>query len=229
MMNSIIKPSPPSLAGLIWRPISPADLAALVELAEECRLAGGTHDGGLAFLNRPDNLSERYFPDAPGAGIGAFAPDERLAACATVHLVPYTWTKRAVIVGQVRPEWRSRGVGDYLMRWSQAQAQALFTADATDKRLLQVATESLTDAANRLYQAHGFESVMEELVMRRDLHRPLPDHPLPPGVTVTSWQNDLAEQFFQAYHASFRKRPRFPKTLNPIFKRMMFDQAPYDQ
>jgi mycothiol synthase len=39
MENSIINPAPPSLAGLIWRPISLADLAALVELAEECRLA----------------------------------------------------------------------------------------------------------------------------------------------------------------------------------------------
>ena len=210
MENSAISPVPPSLPGLSWRPITLDDLAALVELAEVCRKPDGAGDGGLAFMNRPDNLAERYFPDAPGAAIGAFAADAQLAACTTVHLVPNTWTKRVVIVGQVRSEWRGRGIGTYLMRWSQAQAQALFEADPVDKRLMQLATESLTDAAGRLYQAHGFEPVMIERIMRRDLQRPLPDRPLPPDVTVMSWQPSLAEQFFQAYHASFRDRPRFP-------------------
>jgi mycothiol synthase len=195
---------------LSWRPITLDDLAALVDLAEECRLVDGAADGGLVFMNEPDNLGERYFPEAPGAAIGAFAADGHLVACTTVHLVHESGTERAFIVGQVRPEWRNRGIGAYLMRWSQVQAQALFTADTVDKRLLQVATESLTDSASRLYQAHGFESVMEELVMRCDLRLPLPDRPLPPGVTVTIWQPNLADQFFQAYHASFRERPGFP-------------------
>lgn len=69
---------------------------------------------------------------------------------------------------------------------------------------------SLTDSASRQYQAHGFKPAMEELVMRRDLRLPLPYRPLPPDVTVTSWQPDLADQFFEAYHASFRQRPGFP-------------------
>lgn len=206
MENSIINPAPPSLVGLIWRPITRDDLAALVELAEECRLA----DGGIAFLNEPDNLERRYFRDAPGAAIGAFAADEYLVACATVHLARESDTERAIIVGQVRPELRNRGIGTFLMRWSQAQAQALFTTATVDNQLLQIATESLTDSANRLYQARSFKPVDEQLVMRRDLRLPLADRPLPPDVTITSWQPDLADQFYRAYHASFRERPGFP-------------------
>jgi len=206
MENSTIIPAPPSLAGLIWRPITGEDLAALVALAAECHLA----DGGLAFMNEPGNLKSRYFPDAPGAAIGAFAPDERLVACATVHLARESDTERAMIVGQVRPDLRNRGIGAYLMRWSQVQAQTLFTAATVDQRLLQIATESLTESASRLYHAHGFESVDEQLVMRRDLHLPLPDRALPRDVTITVWQPDLAEQFFHAYDASFHDRPGFP-------------------
>ena len=202
----MINPAPPRLAGLTWQPIARGDLAALVELAAVCYLA----DGGVAFLNEPDNLSDRYFRDAPGAAIGAFAADEQLVACATVHLIGEADVERAIIAGQVRPEWRHRGIGTYLMGWSQAQAEALFTAAPVDRRLLQIATETLTDAADRLYRAHGFEPVDEQLVMRRDLGLPLPDHPLPPGVTITSWQPGLAGRFFQAYHASFRERPGFP-------------------
>lgn len=204
--DPIIEPAPPSLAGLTWRPITPDDLAALVELAEECRLA----DGGIAFLNEPDNLKSRYFREGPGAAIGAFAADERLVACATVHLSREADAERAIIAGQVRPDAGNRGIGSYLMDWSRAQAQALFTTAPDDKRRLQIATESLTDSADRLYRAHGFEPVDVQLIMRRDLSRPLPDRRLPPGVTIQRWQPDLADQFFQAYQASFRERPGFP-------------------
>src|SRR5574341_1616790 len=124
MENSTINPAPPSLAGLIWRPIACDDLAALVDLAGTCHLA----DGGLAFMIEPGNLKSRYFPDMPGAAIGAFAADEHLLACATVHLGGESSTLRAMILGQVRPELRNRGIGTYLMRWSQVQAQPLLTA-----------------------------------------------------------------------------------------------------
>jgi ribosomal protein S18 acetylase RimI-like enzyme len=73
-----------------------------------------------------------------------------------------------------------------------------------------VSTESLTEPADRLYQAHGFERVFDELVMRRDLQLPLPVRALPPDVTITSWRPDLAEQFFLAYDAAFHDRPGFP-------------------
>src|SRR5437867_2897075 len=100
MENSTINPAPPLLPGLIWRTITCGNLAALVELAAECHLA----DGGLAFMNEPGNLKSRYFPDAPGASIGAFTADEHLVACATVHVSGNSGTQRAMIVGQVRPD-----------------------------------------------------------------------------------------------------------------------------
>ena len=206
MENAAINPVSPNLAGLIWRPISGDDLAALVELARTCYLA----DGGLGFLFEPDTLKDRYFPDAPGAAIGAFAPDQRLVACATVHVDGEPGAQKVRIVGQVRPDQRNKGVGAYLMRWSQMQAQSLSSGAAANQRVLQVITESLTEPADRLYRTHGFAPVFDELVMGRDLHLPLPDRALPHDVTITSWQPDLAGQFFQAYDAAFHYRPGFP-------------------
>lgn len=208
MENSTINPAAPLLPGLTWRSITHEDLGALVELAEDCHLA----DGGLDLLNEPNNLWERYFPDAPGRAIGAFLSENKLAACTTVHLVRQSDVQRAIITGQVRPEWRNQGLGSYLMRWSQAQAQTLFTAAGAGKRLLRVATESLTEPAIHLYRAHGFESVFEELVMQRDLRQLLPEQPLPADVSLTTWKPELADQFFQAYTAAFRDRPGFPGT-----------------
>ncbi len=193
------------MAGLVWRPVTRADLAALVELAAECHQT----DGGFALMIEPGNLRDRCFPDTPGTGLGAFASDGRLAACSTVHLSHQAEHETAVMVGQVRPEFRRRGIGTHLLRWSQTQAQALF-GTTTHWRLLRIATESLTESADRLYRAHGFEPVFEALVMQYDLRQPLPDRPMPPDVSFATWQPALAEQFFQAYAAAFRERPGFP-------------------
>lgn len=199
--------TPPDLAGLTWRSMLQEDLAQLVELAGICHSA----DGGLGFLFEPDALMSRYFPDAPGAAIGAFAPDERLVACASVHLSGDLGSQKAAIVGQVRPDLRNLGIGTYLMHWSQVQAQSLLAGLPVNQQVvLQVATESLTEPAERLYRAFGFEIVFDELVMSRDLLLPVPDRSLPPDVTLTNWQPDVAEQFYQAYHAAFRERPGFP-------------------
>jgi mycothiol synthase len=206
MENTTINPAPPNLANLGWRPITQNDLDAIVELAKTCCKV----DGGLGFMFEPDIIKSRYFPDEPGKGIGAFMPDGRLAACTTVHIDGDPGKKRARIIGQVRSEMRNKGIGTYLMRWSQVQAQNLLAGVVAAPGVMQVATESLTDPAHHLYLAHGFQSVFDELVMERDLHLPLPYCPLPADVTITHWRPDLADQFFQAYHASFRERPGFP-------------------
>jgi ribosomal protein S18 acetylase RimI-like enzyme len=105
---------------------------------------------------------------------------------------------------------RGRGIGTSLLRWSQAKAESRLAGVAADQRVLLIRTESLTEPASRLYEAHGFRHDFEELVMRRDLDMPLPDHAFPPDVTIASWRPELAEQFFQVYDAAFRERPGFP-------------------
>ena len=201
-----INPPPPHFENLEWRHIHPNDLDAVVVLAQD----GFQVDGGLGFLFEPDVIQGRYFPDEAATGIGAFTPDGNLAACTAVSLVGDPGSQRARIVGQVRPDLRSKGIGTYLMRWSQARAQDLLTGVCAASGVLQVATESLTEPSHHLYLANGFQSVFEELVMERDLRLPLPDHPLPPDVTITDWRPELAGQFFQAYQAAFRERPGFP-------------------
>lgn len=201
MENASLTPAPPPIASLDWRPLYLNDLEAVVELARACYQS----DGGLSFLFEPDYIQSCYFPAVPGNGIGAFLPDGRLAACTSVHLRGDPGQQRARIMGHVRPGLRGKGIGAYLMRWSQAQAQNLQLSG-----VMQIATECLTEPARRLYQAHGFQNVFEELVMARDLHTPLPDRPLPPDVSLTHWRSELAEQFFQAYQAAFQERPGFP-------------------
>ncbi len=194
------------MTDLLWRPIGQNDLDGIIELSQRCHGV----DGGIDFLFEADAIKSRYLPDGPSSGIGGYGTDGRLAACASVSIIGDPGRQRARIVGQVRPDARGRGIGTYLMQWSQGQAKTMLAGVAEPARVMEVATESLTEPAHRLYVAQGFASVFEELVMEMDLHRPLPDRPLPEDVSISQWRPDLAEQFFQVYQTSFRERPGFP-------------------
>ena len=190
----------------MWRPIGRNNLEAIIELSQTCHAV----DGGIGEMFEPDNIESRFLPDEPSTGIGAYASDGCLVACASVSINSDPGRQRARIVGQVHPDFRRRGIGTYLMQWSQEQAKVLLAGVAEPQRVMEVETESLTDSARRLYLAHGFSCVFEEFTMEMDLHLPLPDRPLPQDVTITNWQSNLAEHFFQAYDTSFRERPGFP-------------------
>lgn len=193
---------PPSeQANLTWRKMVSEDLEGIVRLSK----AGLMVDGGLPFLFESDFLQSRYFPDSPGTGIVGFTPDGRVVSCAAAHLVD---TQKVLIVGLVHPDQRRKGIGTYLMDWSQSLASRLLSA--VGNGIMQIATESLSEPAHRLYLRHGFTSVFEEVVMRYDLDVSLPEHPLPADASLTSWRPELAEEFYQAYYEAFRERPGFP-------------------
>ena len=148
-------PVPPNMIDFMWRPIGQNDLEAIIELSQSCYAA----DGGIGFLFVPDIIQSRYLPNEPSSGIGAYAPDGRLAACASVSLNGDPGRQRARIVGQVRSDVRRRGLGTHLMQWSMEQAKAMLAGVAEPQGVMQVATESLTEPAHRLYLAHGFACV----------------------------------------------------------------------
>jgi len=199
-------PSAPALPGLTWRTISIEDLPALGELAAACQQS----DGGLAFRNTPETLRERFFSGSPGIAAGALTDGGQLAACATVHVQSDQEQASIAIAGLVHPGYRNQGIGTYLMLWSLQQAGFLLAGIPGQQRVVQIATEALTEPANRLYLRHGFIQVHESLVMQSELNQPLPEQPFPEGVTISAWQPGLIEQFYQAYTASFRDRPGFP-------------------
>ena len=101
-------------------------------------------------------------------------------------------------MGQVRPDLRNKGIGTYLMRWSQVQAQALLAGATAKPWVIQVITESLTESAHKLYHAHGFENVFESLVMQRDLHLPVAGGPSLPDGTITHLRATTVEKILPA-------------------------------
>jgi len=194
-------PTPPQLPGMAWRPLQPADQDAITALSAACQAA----DGGQAVI-----AVERYLHEQ-ATTIGAFDSVGRLIACAAAWPEQNDQEARANIIGQVHPDQRGRGIGAFLMAWSIAQAQNVLRALSSDQpRVLRLTTEALTPVAEQLYQRFGFTQQFAEDVMRRNLDRPLPDAPFPPGLEIAEWTPALARQFFEAYQAAFRERPGLP-------------------
>lgn len=207
MTDRDVAPAPPATPGLSWRPLGLADAQAITALAAACLAA----DGGLPLAATDAYIRERYLQAPPETTIGAFAADGRLAACTAVQPAHTPHEYRASIAGQVHPAHRRCGLGTFLLGWSVAQARRLLAPDPTDRpHVLALTTESLTEEAARLYARHGFTQQFAEDVMRRDLRAPLPDVPLPSGITLAAWTPALAGQFFEAYQAAFRDRPGSP-------------------
>jgi ribosomal protein S18 acetylase RimI-like enzyme len=206
-MNRPAVPAAPPLPGLAWRPLQPTDQDAITALAAACQAA----DGGQALIAANAYVQAPDGDTAPRATIGAFDSDRQLAACAAVWLDQTPDRAHVNIIGQVQLTQRGRGLGTFLLGWSVAQARVLLADTPSDRpRLLRLTTESLTPAADRLYQQFGFTQQFAEDVMRRDLQVTLPDAPFPPGVALAEWTPALAGLFYEAYQESFRERPGFP-------------------
>jgi mycothiol synthase len=198
---------PPTSLSIAWRSLQPADLAAISALTSACLAA----DGGLPLAARAGFIEGRYLSAPAHATIGGFDRNGRLIACTAAQLAEAPKECRGLIVGQVHPADRRRGLGSFLIRWSTAQARLLLEACPTDRsQVLCIATESLTEASAQLYTRYGFTQQFGETVMRRSLQAPLPDRTLPHDITIETWTPALAGQFFEAYQASFRDRPGFP-------------------
>jgi mycothiol synthase len=198
---------PSTTAGLAWRALDVDDTDAVAGLLAAALAA----DGGLPFAANAGFFGSQFLPPPPGAAIGAFEPGGRLVAAGAVRPATSDDERQAIIVGQVHPDARGKGIGTALLQWGVDAGQTL-QADcpAEQSRRLVVATEGLTDAAARLYARFGFAQTFGEDVMRRDLTAALPEAPFPPGITVSVWTPDLAPAFYQAYRSSFRDRPGFP-------------------
>jgi len=198
---------PPTSLSIAWRPLQPADCGAISALTSACLAA----DGGLPLATSADFIEGRYLSAPTRATIGGFDRNGRLIACTAAQLAEAPEECRGLIVGQVHPAYRRRGLGSFLIRWSIAQARLLLESCATDRsQVLCIATESLAEASAQLYTRYGFTQQFGETVMRRNLNMPLPDRVLPHDITLEIWTPALAGQFFEAYQASFRDRPGFP-------------------
>ena len=173
---------------LAWSALDDNSFDELRALAHACLEA----DGGLPLFAGEQMLRGRM---PIGESIAARDGSGALVAAASVAV----GDSGAITTGMVHPARRGEGLGRRLLRWAR---------DRAGHSPLTVATETLSERAERLYARFGLVEVFAEDVMRHDLSD-VPDVPAPEGITLTPVSAADHTLLFEAYARSFADRPEF--------------------
>ena len=184
---------------LAWRPLSEADLPAVIGLARACLSA----DGGQPFAASPGFLSGCFLSGATTyAGFGSAA-----LICVSSLRGPAPGSPAAglgqvaVTTGLVHPAWRRLGIGGHAFDW----ARDLARPDG-----IVAETEALGAGARALYLSRGLSQILAEDVMQLAAAAEPPPGQPPGGLILTTWGQADPARFHAVYEAAFRDRPGFP-------------------
>ena len=152
-------------------PLAPEDGPAILALWAACE----EHDDGRVEIVEADIVSSFASPrlDLARDTVGIRAADE-LVAIGIQYAVRHTFV-------HVHPSWRGRGLGTWLMGWSQDAARAL-GADVTGQPL-----SANEHAAIALLEADGYERGYEEWLFEIPLDAEPAPAALPDGYAIRSF------------------------------------------
>lgn len=199
----------PSFAGYSWRALGPdiaADAASLVALTAAADRADNNEILAVP-VQQPGDLVSVDLTKIPT--MSAITADGEIAGVAWITLEEGNTEIVASLHGRVHPAHRRQGIGSALLRWSEAKALEMLAGQPKAAKLF-IRNETLTDDARKIYAEHGFDLSFIEHVMRRSLTEPVPDYPMPEGISVRAWSTELIPDFYSTYNAAFAERPYFP-------------------
>ena len=197
-------PTPPDLPGYAWRPARRVDAPAIFQM----RLAADQTDdgGGAGTLRDAERLFEDPWVNAETDTLLATTPEGQVAALVAVFVNPEPEEEaRAFIWDEVHPGQRGRGLEAFMLAWGEARGrQRLQTAPARFPRVLRSGSLDHLPQRIALLERHGFTPIRDFYRMRRDLAQPIPDHPLPEGLTLRTFSPELSDRLRDAFNESFR-------------------------
>ncbi|MDQ4137622.1 MAG: GNAT family N-acetyltransferase [Actinomycetota bacterium] len=194
----------PDTPGLEWRPASTDDLDILIPL--HAAMGRADHPNYLVTGEEIREELEHSWVDPANDTLVGVTPDGVAAAFGQVVLTPAKETVvRSILFGGVHPEFRGRGIGRQLLAWQEGRAlQQLATSDLKLPGWILLFTDDRAERTHRLATAAGFRPARFFTGLARDLSQPIPDLPLPEGVTIEPYRPKLSGATLQAKNAAFR-------------------------
>jgi ribosomal protein S18 acetylase RimI-like enzyme len=192
----------------IWREVGEGELGELEALDEACVDADGP--ASVVWDSYSDLIASR----------------EVAMLCARParddeHLVAVGWARlsmdRAWLGGKVHPKHRRKGLGTYLLRWTEKQAGEQGRPESFNIR-----NEAVSEGSAALYSREGYDLDFAEEWMQRNLTEPLPQ--VEKSFATAPWTPESSMDFFKAYLEAFRER-RAPGSPEPDAGEWISDNA----
>ncbi|MDK0518235.1 GNAT family N-acetyltransferase [Streptomyces sp. ML-6] len=208
MRDRVTAPSsialPTAGEGLVWRPVTAADIGLILELAH----AAGKIDHPRSLVTRDEleeGFSSEVFHPERDAVIAVDASGRAVAygsAMAPASQETIVWGE---LDGTVVPDRRREGIGTALLAWQEARGlQHLAASDATLPGWLAAGAQDHATSAIRLLEAHGFERARWWLELERDLAAPVAEPPSAPAVRLVPYGKEWSERARSAMNDAFR-------------------------
>jgi mycothiol synthase len=209
----------PLIPGLRFRMFDPArDYEAFVELIRVAHKADGVdylptveglrseHEHGGEFDPRRDVI----LAEVDGRLVAAAETDVRTRDGIGVHRVE----------GWVLPDWRRRGLGRTLLRWTEARAAEVARVDGRPpNRALDGWPDEDQVGATALYESAGYGIVRYGFLMLRDLADPIPDAALPDGLEIRPVDKADHRRIWDADDEAFRDHWNRAERVEADFER----------
>ena len=185
-------------AGFTSRGLTLEDADDVVAMVNACEL----HDSGRTMLERADLLSDMrtdgFDPDRDAVVV---VEGERIVAWGIILHRRSRWA-------DVHPDARGRGIGTWLMRWSEARGREI-----DSPRIGQTIEDTRADVA-AMFSADGYTPRRTSWVLRMD-HLEQPPEPEPPaGVSLRPFRPDDEDEALTMFEQAFSEfEDRLPSSL----------------
>ncbi len=197
-------PAPPDVPGHTWRPVCPGDLPAIRELQLACAAVYG---------NPADKLVD--YARAIGALGGPPIGDTICCVDREGRLIALGWVRtdpqgplenRTGLFGEVHPRYRRRGLGTFILRWTEARGEQLIAAQPGSARR---AAHRLLRPARRRHPGVRAPGLPAGLPRVLDVPRSHPARARPSparGMRFVPYARELAPLAVEVYNDAFSTR-----------------------
>lgn len=196
--------------GFVARPLTTDDIEAVTAVIAACEL----DDAGKVEISVDDIVAEWNRPDFDPAThtVGVFHGPVLVAAGEVYKNRSDT---------DVHPEWRGRGIGSALMRWTWETARRLGS-----DQIGQTLPDERTDAVN-LLRANGYEQRWTSWVLQIRLDAPPEPPVLPEGFEMRDFLPEDAHEVWQVISTAFGEWPEPHEFSFEAWQSMVTDHAAF--
>lgn len=149
----------------------------------------------------------------------AVSPQGTIAALALTLTPPQEDEHLAMISGIVHPDHRGLGIGSTILSWMENRARQKFSQFKDNKpQVLRTSCQDFMADRIALFEQHNFEAARYSYKMRRDLAQPLPEKPLPEGLQLINWTEDVDSDLMHTFNEAFSEHWGLPTMTEELWQ-----------